>query len=816
MAADFTATVTWGDGNVESSASTGSNVSVVQTGPGAFSVVGSHTYAEELSDAAFSVSVADDGGAETGTSNTSFSVADAPLHEVAVTVPTNVVAGTATPTDAVLYHFADDNPNGAVGDYTAKVKWGDGTSNSSNDGSNTVKVVSDSSGGFDVVGWHTYKTAGTGLTFDAEVHDEGGAYLGATGTFSVAAPTAVALSSSASPSTYGDPKLAFTATVSAASGAPASGTVTFYDDTGTTFGAGTMLGTVGVDAKGKAVLTLNPNTLPAGARTIEAHYSGDGATFAPGNTAKALTQTVNKAGTTTALASDHGRAASGTNPAYGTSVTFTATVSVTSPGAGAPTGTVSFYVDGSKTAAATVTLSGGQAQWSTTALGVSATGHTVKAVYSGDSNFLTSAGTASQKVKQAATTTSLASDHGGVTSGNPVYGQVVTFTATVTSSRAAVPDGDTVSFYIDGATTAAATVKLKGGQATFSRSTLSAGKHIVKAVFNGDANFTASNGSSFQVVDRANTTTTLLSSKPTSGVGEKVTFTATVAPVSPGGGVPGGSVSFFLDGATKAAKVVTLSGGTASWSTSWSAPGTHTVHAVYSPSTNPTNYITSQTGTSPSSGDLTQNVLPATKVALSSSGTPWGGASYSLLNDLVTFTATVTAAQGGAYVPSGPVTFYDGSTVLGTVHLNGKNRGVITWAASSLALGGHTITAVYGGNTDYAGSSASLTQVVQAVDHLKATLSPTVGGTFSIMVTACDSAGNPVVALSGVVTLELVSAPSGGTVTGPGSANLVDGQALFPNLKATGRGGFRLRAHLGGLFVDVTFSTGGPHFGIAG
>ena len=56
------------------------------------------------------------------------------------------------------------------------------------------------------------------------------------------------------------------------------------------------------------------------------------------------------------------------------------------------------------------------------------------------------------------------------------------------------------------------------------------------------------------------------------------------------------------------------------------------------------------------------------------------------------------------------MTFKDGATTLGTGTLSG---GVATFATSALAIGSHTITAVYGGDTNFTTStSSSLTQTV--------------------------------------------------------------------------------------------------------
>ena len=88
----------------------------------------------------------------------------------------------------------------------------------------------------------------------------------------------------------------------------------------------------------------------------------------------------------------------------------------------------------------------------------------------------------------------------------------------------------------------------------------------------------------------------------------------------------------------------------------------------------------------------------------------------------VTFTATVTENPGSG-VPTGMVTFMDGSTALGTGILN--SSGVATFSTATLALGAHSVTAVYGGDTNNTGStSPSVTVTVTAAQVLTATLTP--------------------------------------------------------------------------------------------
>ncbi len=90
-------------------------------------------------------------------------------------------------------------------------------------------------------------------------------------------------------------------------------------------------------------------------------------------------------------------------------------------------------------------------------------------------------------------------------------------------------------------------------------------------------------------------------------------------------------------------------------------------------------------------------ISPAsTTTGLTSSANPAGFA------DPVTFTATVGA---GGVTPTGIVSFMDGTTLLGTANLS---AGVGTYTTSALALGSHSITAVYGGATGFAGSTSAV------------------------------------------------------------------------------------------------------------
>ena len=189
-------------------------------------------------------------------------------------------------------------------------------------------------------------------------------------------PTTTALSSSVNPSAFGQ-QVSFSVTVTPtqSSALTPTGIVTFNDGS-------TVLGTVALSS-GTAI--FNASGLGVGSHSITASYGGDNQCGS--STSVAVTQVVNRAGTTTALTASP-------NPAnIGQSVTLTATVTVVAPGAGTPTGTVNFRDGTTSTSLGTVVLnSAGSATISTSSL---ATGsHSLTATYGGDTNFSGSASAA--------------------------------------------------------------------------------------------------------------------------------------------------------------------------------------------------------------------------------------------------------------------------------------------------------------------------------------------------------------------------------------------------------------------------------------
>jgi hypothetical protein len=226
------------------------------------------------------------------------------------------------------------------------------------------------------------------------------------------------------------------------------------------------------------------------------------------------------------------------------------------------TGSVQF-LDGAL-AIGTVAVNGGTAVFSTTAL--TAGSHWITAAYSGDGalDLSTSAAIVVQVVKYA-TTTSLDS--------SPSL-QVFTGHVSLIASVFPPTASGSVQYYDGAAVLGSATIV--NGQAILGVSNLTAGPHMLTAVYGGDARFAGSTSRAVrQMIAQAASTTTISSTPPgQSSAGQTVTFTATVAPAA-----ATGSVQFRDGGATMATTV--LMNGMATFSTSALKNGNHSITAAY-------------------------------------------------------------------------------------------------------------------------------------------------------------------------------------------------------------------------------------------
>ncbi len=299
----------------------------------------------------------------------------------------------------------------------------------------------------------------------------------------------------------------------------------------------------------------------AGTHTLSATYNGD-ANF-NGSTSADQSHTVNKANATITITSDDPDPS-----AVGQSVTVEYTVTNAQAGGGNPTGNVTVS-DGAVTE--TCTVADGACAIALTSPG----NRTLTATYAGDANFNGDSDTESHDVRQPTTTAVSTSD------GATVFGESVTFTATVTGSGG-TPQGS-VQFRADGQPIGG-TVALAGGTASRSTSQLAVGSHVITAEYTpSGTTFGPSTGTlnPNQQVAQASTTTTINNVSPEpSNPGEVYTVSVTVQPVAPGGGTPDGTVA-ISDGQGGSCTATLGGGGSGSCQLSSATPGNKSITATY-------------------------------------------------------------------------------------------------------------------------------------------------------------------------------------------------------------------------------------------
>jgi Bacterial Ig-like domain (group 3)/FG-GAP-like repeat len=155
--------------------------------------------------------------------------------------------------------------------------------------------------------------------------------------------------------------------------------------------------------------------------------------------------------------------------------------------------------------------------------------------------------------------------------------QPVTFTAQVQHTGPGSSTG-TVKFLDSGVLIGSAPVNCDG-QASFTTTLLAIGSHFVVAYYQGDNKFAPSNSLGVHItVEQASTTVALSSSVNPSGLGQAVTFTATIKPQH--GGQASGTVSFTAGG--KRLGSATVEGNVARLTTTSLGAGTHSISAFYS------------------------------------------------------------------------------------------------------------------------------------------------------------------------------------------------------------------------------------------
>ena len=447
---------------------------------------------------------------------------------------------------------------------------------------------------------------------------------------------------------------------------------------------------------------------------------------------------------------------------YGEATTFAFTVTPLTPGSGEPTGPVT-VAQGATTICSTTLVGADNGSGSCTGsvLVAPGSGLTFTAAYAGDGTFIGSAGTTTETVNQASTTTTITST---TPSGSVVYGQSTTFAFTVApvGPGAGIPTG-TVTV-TQGATTICSTTLLvaDGGSGTCTGTVpVTPGIGLTfTATYAGDTNFTGSAGSTTLDVDQGSTTTTITSPAPSGSVvyGQSTTFAFTMAPVGPGAGIPTGTVT-VTQGATTICSTTLLVADGGSGTCTGTVPVTPgiglTFTATYAGDTNFTGSAGTtalDVGASPTSTSIT-STTPASPV----------------VGQAVVVSVSVGSVSPGSGTPTGTVAVSDGTrTCLATLV-----AGAGSCSLTETTAGSYLLNAGYGSDTDFAASStATPTPVTVGADTTTTTVmssvDPSASGqpvTFTAHVVAVSpGAGTP----TGSVTFSIIPT-AGGSVDCSGS-----------------------------------------------
>jgi alpha-tubulin suppressor-like RCC1 family protein len=439
-----------------------------------------------------------------------------------------------------------------------------------------------------------------------------------------------------------------------------TGSVQFLD-------GATLLGASVALSSGSASLAVTG--LAAGAHALTARYSGDASNLAV--TSQILTQLVNTASTQVKLLTGTSVAALGQSLPLSITVTGQA-----------PTGTVQILDGSAVIATGTLTAALG-GTISVPIANLLPGSHSLSARYLGDaSNAASSSAVVALQVNPAASALTLS-----VGSTTVAWSQTVSLTAAVAGAGViapgTVPSG-TVQFS-DNGIALGAPVAVSQSLASLATSTLAVGDHLITAVYSGDANYFAAQSTPVPVkVALAASSTVLTSSQTPLPAGQLLTLTIAVT-----GNAPTGSLQLF-DGSLPIASIASLSGGSAVFTTTALAVGTHSLTAVYAGD---------QSNAGSTSPALVQVVQQLTTTVLSADS-DINGTGASMLENTVLLGAVVNGAA-----PTGSVTFRDGPLTLGTATVS---AGLATLTVPAFSARTHQLTATYAGDGNNTASTSSV------------------------------------------------------------------------------------------------------------
>ncbi len=493
-----------------------------------------------------------------------------------------------------------------------------------------------------------------------------------------------------------------TNSVSTASGTAPTGSVTLSEGNTLLASAPLVAGSSGSSSAALPVSLPNPGT-----HILTATYIP--ATAASFTSSATLSETINSPPPITTVLS------AAPNPAtIGQTVVLSATVTSQ---AALPTPATLTFADGAALLGSAAVSSSGIASLSLNSLGVGS--HQITAVLRGGADATTIRSTSNLvtvQVNGLATTLTLAAAPVAAFAATPV-----TLTASL-APASALPTGTTLSgsiVFLDGNLPLGVSSLSADGHATFTTSTLAPGPHLLSASFAGNAILSSATSATVTEAVAINPTTTALAVTSASVTAfAPVTLNAHVSSTTsatrintlacPPACAPI-AVSFFASSSTGSLTLGTVAldaTGNASLTIN-PAVGTYSLSAVFSGST---------IFAASASAAATLTATPSsTALTLTANPNPV------YQHGKVALTAALTAPGIPASALTGTITFLEGATALGTTSLAAAQN--FSYAPTS--VGPHTLTAVFSGNPNLEGASASATVTVLPSDFVLSVKDPT-------------------------------------------------------------------------------------------
>lgn len=349
-------------------------------------------------------------------------------------------------------------------------------------------------------------------------------------------------------------------------------------------------------------------------------------------------------------------------------------------------------------------------------------------------------------------------------------------------SASGTPTG-AVTFFQDGKQIGSVVADATG-KAVISSPGMTPGLHSFIATYPGQGLFPpAISVVAFVVANQYVPALTLTSSANPSLLNQPVTFTVTAS--SPDGFIP--TPITLTDGSTTLATLTPDSSGTATFTTSSLAIGSHQIRASYPGDATHTSAFAS----------LAQNVVNGFPIpsTITSSANP------AAIGQSVTFTDTITFTSGNPFTgpATGTVTFYDnyGAIFLGSqpIATQPNTTAAVTFTTSTLTIGTHHLTAILTSSNGYT-SAPYFTQVIVG--------QPT---TTSLVVSPTSS-----YALQPITLTAAVAAT--GTAIPTGSVTFYDGATTLGSspLDTSGHAALTITSLAGGIHLLHAVYTGDATF----